>query len=1483
MADPTTIQLNIVANATSAEQALGKLANAIGRVKTAIGKGMNLDSVATGIGKIVTALSTGISEDAVSRLERAAAALNQMKGIGTVNVRVTAGSMSPINNIKDSLTQAADSAKDVRSGLEQTGDAVKDVGAKSDESAKEVVKLSDRLKELAQGSKNVKSGLGALISQFFRIMKMRAIRYVIREITKSIKEGLDNYKEYSKAIGGSYYKAVTSANDAMLKMKNSIGAALAPAIQMLIPYIQRAVNWFINLMNIVNQFLALLNGQATWSKAVDVSSEAFEKTKKGAKGASSAIKELLADWDELNIIQSESGSGGGGGVGKDAYDYTQMFTEVDKFDEKIRNTVQWIKDNMDLVKRAAELIGVAIAGWSISTLFGGTLGTLIGWATTGVIGAAVFNLTFKLNEKYLEDGKPGWLLGNILATAFGAGIAGKLMTRLTGSATAAATAVAIILTVSATADLVAAIGKTDVSALDTKNLSLALLSALKLGLATTFMAHAFAGMGWGGAAVVGLGATGLVFGAEVGIKAVIGDIQTGEITLESVAAKAISALTIGTGAFLVAKGAGLELAESAVAGLAALGVIATLYLGFDLVVGKVRKNNITLESVLKIAGQAAAAALGFRYLGKLGILPPDFATGGGMLAAAGFVVALTLGIRATIGALTNPEEITVSDLLEIAGSGVAAALGAAGMTNAGIIPGEAVTNALAAGGFFISILLGIRVALEKTATTSGIDEGTIIKTATGAVGMAIALTSATKDMGIGVLGAGIYATVLLGIRVVKGAVDAGSITAENINAALGVGTLGGIVTAGALMKAGAAITTVAIGGVAGGLAIATGLIAIAAISIALATQKDGISWYGSETLSEQEVRAFVETKMFNADAKVNLSLIEDQITITEGQKKKIAEDAKKAIGTIQAVRLSINESESLIDMYGQVTTLLTNIKTYAKTQKTTLATNIAMVPIIDSTGVDVSKKFLSSGLAGWQGITDYMGRLGDELAQAMIDETTGKLKSDWDVEAVKTIMEKVQKISEAVNGTQMTADATAALKVSTMGLKDLSKDSVDEVLNYYSEFEQQLREGYTKMYTSNYTEWKTMASIYMGMAEAELAAGNKELSEKYRKEAEKLNADAEELLSHLGTSVEDSVHNAGVEGRKIIKEWIDSVFTLDTNVQIDDNEIGAIFNRALQSDGVMHAMQAASSKVTGIPIKALEMLNITGWDYLTEDMRNQLLAALSQSLNGDQMIDVLTLLGLDPENFSSINNEIRQWVKDTYDPDLGPALVLNTALEKYGNEYYKVILDALMAQSGLDIDQILANINEANAANGITLDEFTNMVEVIRQYKKDLETGPSAPDTSAFKDGMEDLKTSAQTTADSVRASFNSLNGLTIGFSGGLFGGRINVTVPRVQFMASGGFPDVGEMFIARENGMNEMIGRIGSRSAVANNDQIVNSIQGGVEAGMRNANDGTDQLLGQAVALLGQILRKTGTYQPSASHGRVIKQSLDMYARSGG
>ena len=60
--------------------------------------------------------------------------------------------------------------------------------------------------------------------------------------------------------------------------------------------------------------------------------------------------------------------------------------------------------------------------------------------------------------------------------------------------------------------------------------------------------------------------------------------------------------------------------------------------------------------------------------------------------------------------------------------------------------------------------------------------------------------------------------------------------------------------------------------------------------------------------------------------------------------------------------------------------------------------------------------------------------------------------------------------------------------------------------------------------------------------------------------------------------------------------------------------------------------------------------------------------------------------------------------------------------------------------------------------------------------------------------------------------------------------GNFNFSVPsfNLDWYAKGGFPAAGEMFMARESGP-ELVGRMGSRSAVANNDQIVDGIKAGV------------------------------------------------------
>jgi hypothetical protein len=65
------------------------------------------------------------------------------------------------------------------------------------------------------------------------------------------------------------------------------------------------------------------------------------------------------------------------------------------------------------------------------------------------------------------------------------------------------------------------------------------------------------------------------------------------------------------------------------------------------------------------------------------------------------------------------------------------------------------------------------------------------------------------------------------------------------------------------------------------------------------------------------------------------------------------------------------------------------------------------------------------------------------------------------------------------------------------------------------------------------------------------------------------------------------------------------------------------------------------------------------------------------------------------------------------------------------------------------------------------------------------------------------------------------------------FAGLRTISVPQIPMLANGGFVDQGQLFIAREAGA-EMVGSIGRRTAVANNDQIVE----GITYGVREAND---------------------------------------------
>lgn len=178
------------------------------------------------------------------------------------------------------------------------------------------------------------TAVGKLFNMVKRVAIYRAIRSALKMVTEGVKEGVANLNEWSHAVHGSFATAMDAGANAALKFKNSIGAMVSPVIEAVMPLLVQFSEYAIRAANAINQFLSALFGRTVWTRAIDVTAQAEEKLKdsgKAAKQADKDLKGLLADWDELNIIQQESASSPGGGAGslkKDDEAFQNMFETV---------------------------------------------------------------------------------------------------------------------------------------------------------------------------------------------------------------------------------------------------------------------------------------------------------------------------------------------------------------------------------------------------------------------------------------------------------------------------------------------------------------------------------------------------------------------------------------------------------------------------------------------------------------------------------------------------------------------------------------------------------------------------------------------------------------------------------------------------------------------------------------------------------------------------------------------------------------------------------------------------------------------------------------------------------------------------------------------------------------------------------------------------------------------------------------------------
>ena len=280
---------------------------------------------ATNAGAAATAATSGITQY-TSQITAAATQtrgfLGVLQGVGGVFSRA----FSAVGGVALKAFQAA--LKGVSTAAKSAVNACKKLGSTIGS------KLSSKVKQTT-------SGMGQLFSSLKRIAMYRTIRFFFSQLTAAMKEGIQNLYMYSSLMGGTFKGSMDSLATSFQYLKNSMGAMVAPLINMIAPAVDALIDKFAALLNIVNQFFARLSGATTFTKAKKAAAsygDSISGAGKSAKKAAKDIKDSTVGIDELNIISQKDSSGSGSGSKNygDMFETVPIDSSISEFTDKLK-------------------------------------------------------------------------------------------------------------------------------------------------------------------------------------------------------------------------------------------------------------------------------------------------------------------------------------------------------------------------------------------------------------------------------------------------------------------------------------------------------------------------------------------------------------------------------------------------------------------------------------------------------------------------------------------------------------------------------------------------------------------------------------------------------------------------------------------------------------------------------------------------------------------------------------------------------------------------------------------------------------------------------------------------------------------------------------------------------------------------------------------------------------------------------------------
>lgn len=312
------LQISIEASAGKAAMGIERLALALGTLKTST----------SGVSEMLSGIVDSLQK--LSQTNNISVKVKTFEKIGTTGANSAKRATTNFSALSRALSTLA---KPFNKAAAAAGSFLKKLGSRV------IHAFTGRIERLA-------TGVHRLFNSIRRVVLMRAIRAVLREITAGFKEGIDNLYQWSALVDGRFKASMDKIATSMLYMKNSLAAMVSPIINKLAPAIDFLVDRFVDLLNIVNQVFSALTGNDTWTKAIKYPVEYAEGMADAAKSTKEAAKELklfLLPFDELNVLTKDNPADTStpGGAGQGGLNYAEMF--------ETRELEDWAKKIKDLI------------------------------------------------------------------------------------------------------------------------------------------------------------------------------------------------------------------------------------------------------------------------------------------------------------------------------------------------------------------------------------------------------------------------------------------------------------------------------------------------------------------------------------------------------------------------------------------------------------------------------------------------------------------------------------------------------------------------------------------------------------------------------------------------------------------------------------------------------------------------------------------------------------------------------------------------------------------------------------------------------------------------------------------------------------------------------------------------------------------------------------------------------------------------------